>query len=106
MNRFLPSVSLFVGLIGLSACSSEQAIPTDIAVDPIEWSTCDEYPEEENLECGSLAVPLNYADVEGKKIEISLIRSPASSKKSKGIVLSNPGGPGDPGVDLVHGWSG
>lgn len=67
MNRFLPPVSLFVGLIGLTACSSEQAIPTDIEVDPIEWSTCDEYPEEENLECGSLVVPLNYADVEGKR---------------------------------------
>jgi len=105
MNRFLVSVPLFVGLIGLSACSSEQAIPTDIEVDTIEWSTCDEYPEEENLECGTLAVPLNYADAEGETIDISLVRIPASSKKSKGVVLSNPGGPGSSGVDFVHGLS-
>ena len=62
MNRFLASVPLFVGLIGLTACSSEEAIPTDIEVDTNKWSPCDEYPEEENLECGTLAVPLNYAD--------------------------------------------
>ena len=105
MNRFLVSVPLFVGLIGLSACSSEEAIPTDIKVDPIEWSTCDEFPEQENLECGSLAVPLNYADVEGEKIEISLVRIPAANKKSKGVVLSNPGGPGSSGVDFVQYWS-
>jgi pimeloyl-ACP methyl ester carboxylesterase len=105
MNRFLVSVPLFVGLIGLSACSSEEAIPTDIKVDPIEWSTCDEFPEQENLECGSLAVPLNYADVEGEKIEISLVRIPAASKKSKGVVLSNPGGPGSSGVEFVQYWS-
>jgi len=105
MNRFLVSVPLFVGLIGLSACSSEQAIPTDINVDPIEWSACDEFLEQENLECGSLAVPLNYADVEGEKIDISLVRIPAASKKSKGVVLSNPGGPGSSGVEFVQYWS-
>jgi len=105
MNRLLVSAPLFVGLLGLSACSSEEAIPSDIKVDPIEWSTCDEYPDEENLECGVLEVPLDYADLEGETLEIALLRIPASSNKPKGVVLSNPGGPGRSGVDHVHSWS-
>ena len=85
MNRLLVSAPLFVGLLGLSACSSEEAIPTDIKVDPIEWSTCDDYPEDESLECGVLEVPLDYSDLEGETIEISLIRIPATSSKPKGV---------------------
>jgi pimeloyl-ACP methyl ester carboxylesterase len=105
MNRLLVSAPLFVGLLGLSACSSEEAIPSDIKVDPIEWSTCDDYPEDETLECGVLEVPLDYSDLEGESIEISLIRIPATSSKPKGVVLSNPGGPGESGVDFVSSWS-
>jgi hypothetical protein len=105
MNRLLVSAPLFVGLLGLSACSSEEAIPSDIKVDPIEWSTCDEYPDEDNLECGVLEVPLDYSDLEGETIEISLIRIPATSSKPKGVVLSNPGGPGESGVDFVYNTS-
>ena len=101
----LVSMPLLVGLLGLGACSSDEAIQTDIKVDPIEWSTCDEFPEEENLECGALEVPLDYADLEGETIELALIRIPATSGKPKGVVLSNPGGPGESGVDLVQAWS-
>jgi hypothetical protein len=105
MNRLLVSAPLFVGLLGLSACSSEEAIPTDIKVDPIEWSTCEDYPDDETLECGVLEVPLDYSDLEGETIEISLIRIPATSSKPKGVVLSNPGGPGESGVDFISSWS-
>ena len=102
--RLLVSAPLFVGLLGLSACSLGEAIPTDIKVDPIEWSTCDEYPEED-LDCGVLEVPLDYSDLEGETLEIALIRIPATSSKPKGVMLSNPGGPGGSGVDFVSNWS-
>ena len=103
--RMLVSAPLVVGLLGLGACSSEEAIPTDIKVDSIEWSTCDEYPDDEMVECGVLEVPLDYADLEGETLEIALLRIPASSNKPKGVVLSNPGGPGESGVDFVYSWS-
>ena len=103
--RLVVSVPLVVGLFGLGACSSEEAIPTDIKVDSIEWSTCDEYPDDEMVECGVLEVPLDYADLEGETLEIALLRIPASSNKPKGVVLSNPGGPGESGVDFVYSWS-
>ena len=103
--RLLVSVPLVVGLLGLGACSSEKAISTDIRVDSIDWATCDEFPDAENLECGVLAAPLDYSDLEGEKIDISLIRIPSTSKKPKGVVLSNPGGPGESGVDFVSSWS-
>ena len=103
--RQLVSVPLFVGLLALGACSSDAAISSDIKVDSIAWATCDEFPDAENLECGVLEVPLDYSDLEGESIEISLIRIPATSSKPKGVVLSNPGGPGELGVDFVSGWS-
>ena len=103
--RMLVSIPLVVGLLGLGACSSEEAIPTDIKVDSIDWATCDEFPDAENLECGVLEVPLDYSDLEGETLEIALLRIPASSNKPKGVLLSNPGGPGEPGVDHVHSWS-
>ena len=56
--RLVVSVPLVVGLLGLGACSSEEAIPTDIKVDSIEWSTCDEYPDDEMVECGVLEAQL------------------------------------------------
>ena len=103
--RMLVSVPLIVGLLGLGACSSEEAIPSDIKVDSIDWATCDEFPDAENLECGVLEVPLDYSDLEGETLEIALLRIPASSNKPKGVVLSNPGGPGESGVDFVYSWS-
>ena len=103
--RMLVSIPLVVGLLGLGACSAEEAIPTDIKVGPIDWSTCDEYPDEEMIECGVLEVPLDYSDLEGETLEIALLRIPASSNKPKGVLLSNPGGPGKSGVDHVYSWS-
>ena len=103
--RMLVSVPLVVGLVGLGACSSDEAISTDIKVDSIDWSTCDEFPDAENLECGVLEVPLDYSDLEGETIDVSLIRIPATNGKPKGVVLSNPGGPGESGIDFVSSWS-
>jgi pimeloyl-ACP methyl ester carboxylesterase len=55
------------------------------------------------LECGSLQVPLNYADPGGRKITLALSMVPATAPRSKqqGVLLVNPGGPGAPGRSLA-----
>lgn len=68
----------------------------------ITWGACEgnEAPVAP-FECGSVTAPLDYRDIKGKSIDIALIRLPASEGKAKGIILTNPGGPGGSGFDFV-----
>jgi pimeloyl-ACP methyl ester carboxylesterase len=61
----------------------------------IDWSPCG------NVECGKLQVPLDHAHPHGRRITLSLARLPAARKRI-GVLLTNPGGPGGSGVELVH----
>jgi pimeloyl-ACP methyl ester carboxylesterase len=70
--------------------------------DTIAWGGCDDLPEGSDpaLECGSLAVPLDPEDPSGETIDLALVRYPASGER-RGVVLTNPGGPGASGVDFI-----
>jgi pimeloyl-ACP methyl ester carboxylesterase len=77
-----------------SAGSSAGIIP-----DPTEvhWHACT--GQLSGMQCGSLQVPLNYADPNGRKITLALSMVPATAPKSQqqGVLLVNPGGPGGSG---------
>jgi len=64
----------------------------------ITFSPCADDPE---LECGELAVPVDYADPHGPQIALTTVRAPALGRRKRGVVFVNPGGPGGSGVDLV-----
>lgn len=71
------------------------------AVPPIAWQACDDpIVETEGYECATVAVPLDYANPSGPKIDIAVIRYPASESR-QGAILFNPGGPGGSGFDYV-----
>jgi pimeloyl-ACP methyl ester carboxylesterase len=61
----------------------------------IQWAPCG------NVECGTLSVPLDHARPNGPQVALSLARLPAAHKRI-GVLLTNPGGPGGSGVELVH----
>lgn len=62
----------------------------------IEWDGCGS-----NL-CGTLEVPLDYADPSGETIELALLRVPAADADARvGSLVVNPGGPGAPGTDYA-----
>ena len=62
---------------------------------PIAWSPC-----EHGLQCGSLTVPLDYADPAGPQISLALARHPAEDATARiGSLVINPGGPGGSGID-------
>ena len=69
----------------------------------IEWGSCDD-PEvtEADLECATLAVPLDYDQPAGETIDLALVRVPAPGDR-EGAVLFNPGGPGASGFDFIAG---
>ena len=68
---------------------------TTLPITPINWTPCNG-----DLQCGSLNVPLNYADPSGATIEIALERHLAEDPAQRiGSLVINPGGPGVSGID-------
>ena len=64
----------------------------------IAWDDCGV----ENVDCGYLAVPLDYADPDGEQIELFVARHNALDPENRiGSLLVNPGGPGFGGSVLA-----
>ena len=61
----------------------------------LEWKACGD------LQCTTVKVPIEYADVGAGSTEVAIERSPATGGKAVGSLLINPGGPGASGVDFV-----
>ncbi len=77
------------------------SVPISLLTQQLSWSECYPgagYPE---LRCAPVTVPLDWAHPFGKtiKIEISRIKA-ADPGKRKGVLFTNPGGPGAEGLDL------
>ncbi|MCC3766715.1 alpha/beta hydrolase [Streptomyces sp. UNOC14_S4] len=66
----------------------------------LTWQRCGaDVPEA--LQCATLKVPLDYGDPGGRTIDLAISRLKASSaKERRGVLLLNPGGPGEPGLTL------
>ena len=81
------------------ATTGDTTPPVEAAA--IEWGECtDEAATDEELECATLDVPLDYDDPTGEAIGIALVRVPATGDR-QGAVLFNPGGPGGSGFDPI-----
>ncbi|MBD0293212.1 MAG: alpha/beta fold hydrolase [Jiangellaceae bacterium] len=63
----------------------------------LDWEPCNE-----EFECATVQVPLDYAAPDGEVIELALLRAPATGDDPIGSLLVNPGGPGGSGVDYAQ----
>ena len=62
----------------------------------LAWRACGDN------QCARLTVPLDYSAPEGKTIELSVLRAPATDRGERvGQLVVNPGGPGGSGVDYA-----
>ena len=99
------SLGLLATLVGCGSSDSGTAAPVDDVSafeKTIKWSACEgKDAPEAPFECGTVTVPLDYRKATGKTLDIAVVRIPASEGKSKGAVLTNPGGPGASGFDFV-----
>src|ERR1700758_4996624 len=69
------------------------ATPTSVA-----WSDCGD-----GFQCGTVAVPLEYANPSHGTIKIALARKPATDPSLRiGSLLLNPGGPGGSGIAFAR----
>lgn len=65
---------------------------------PLTWTPCDD-----GFECATAQVPLDYDHPAGTKVELALIKLPASDPQQRlGTLFTNPGGPGNSGVRFVR----
>ncbi len=83
---------------GSYAAGSAAIVP---ASSKLNWQACGSSLA--GLDCTSIQVPLNYADPGGRKITIALSMVPATAPaaQQQGVMLVNPGGPGEPGRSLA-----
>lgn len=76
----------------------------ETAAPEINWGSCPPPPEgipDGGQECATLSLPLNYAKPNGQKINVQISRiKSTNSGHRRGVLLSNPGGPGGPGLDM------
>jgi pimeloyl-ACP methyl ester carboxylesterase len=81
-----------------TAASQRSAPPAEAAKARIAWTDCGE-----QLQCAKVRVPLNWERPDGRKIHLAVIRHLANRPKKRiGSLFFNPGGPGNPGIDVVR----
>lgn len=121
MSRRALAVALALTALTATACQSErggesplvdvpdQSTPAPDATEGIDeelirfytqtldWEDCDE-----EFQCATATVPVDYEDPDGDTIELALLRAPATGENPIGSLLVNPGGPGASGVDYAR----
>lgn len=70
----------------------------DFYAQELSWQPCDD----DQFECTTVEVPLDYDEPDGATIELALLRAPASDADRIGSLLVNPGGPGASGIEYAQ----
>ena len=61
----------------------------------ITQEDCPEYVNKPGTSCGRMDVPMDYSNLDGKKISVGFIKAAATKpEKRRGVLFINPGGPG------------
>src|SRR6202047_275967 len=78
--------------------------PQPSSTPPLSWGSCGQVlrsPRDvPSAQCGTVAVPVDYANPGGAQVQLAVIRIPATGPRI-GRLLVNPGGPGASAVDMV-----
>jgi pimeloyl-ACP methyl ester carboxylesterase len=82
--------------------SAPQPTKTSLTPDAIVWGECVSEAAIEGEQCATVSVPLDHFGSRGTVIDIAVNRFPATSGQSNGALLTNPGGPGGPGLSFAR----
>ncbi|WP_168211348.1 alpha/beta hydrolase [Actinosynnema sp. ALI-1.44] len=73
------------------------AIPAAAEATQLSWQPCDGLA----LECATVSVPLDYRKPAGRRIDVMVSRKKSTNPAARrGVLLLNPGGPGNSGLDM------
>ncbi|MFK7994266.1 MAG: alpha/beta hydrolase [Granulosicoccus sp.] len=87
---------VFCSLSLLVACSSDDPQPVEQTID---WQPC---VYDQDLQCATLAVPIDYDAVDSETLMLSINRLQSSSADTTESLFFNPGGPGGSGTELIR----
>src|SRR5262245_813152 len=88
---------LGTGGIALASAAGDPVTPAQ----PISFKPC---PEDKTVDCGTLAVPIDWKKPGSATVNVAVARLRASDPKARvGTLFINPGGPGGSGVDFALG---
>ena len=109
MTAMLRAGRLIAALIVATAALCPTASATPVAgeqtysVAPV-WSSCSQFFSGTSpiptAQCGTVAVPVDYAKPDGAQAQLAVLKVPASGSRI-GVLVVNPGGPGASAVDTV-----
>src|ERR1700753_3954078 len=87
-----------------AAPTPSSGAPQPSSAPPLSWGSCGQVlhsPRDvPSAQCGTVAVPVDYANPGGAQVQLAVIRIPATGPRI-GALLVNPGGPGASAVDMV-----
>ncbi|MET8797673.1 alpha/beta hydrolase [Nocardia sp. NPDC004568] len=71
----------------------------------LDWASCDDpMLAGAGAQCAGVVVPLDYSRPDARTLTVAISRIPATDPdRRRGIMLSNPGGPGGPGLSMMAG---
>ncbi|HUQ57708.1 alpha/beta hydrolase [Lentzea sp.] len=90
------TLSLAAVVTAAAALVVTPGVSSAAPVSGVRWAACPSDVALPDLECGTLSVPLDYRKPEGRKTEVMISRlASKSQEKRRGVLLTNPGGPGE-----------
>lgn len=83
---------------------AERSAATLPPPEAIDWGRCDSADlRDAGAQCGMLAVPLDWASPSSRSIRIAVsrVRHTVGASRYRGVIVTNPGGPGASGLSLA-----
>lgn len=103
-GRTIAALALIAAALCPSASAAPLAVDEPYSVVPV-WSSCAAFVGDvsgiPSAQCGTVAVPVDYARPDGAAAQLAVIKVPATGPRI-GVLIVNPGGPGASAVDTVR----
>ncbi|MFD3563816.1 alpha/beta hydrolase [Streptomyces sp. NPDC058686] len=104
------TLSVALAAVAAATISGATAAPGMATPNTLQWGSCSQKAASQKsasqnadaprLECATLDVPLDYRDPDGRQIKIAVSRlTSRDPAKRRGVLLTDPGGPGVSGLD-------
>ncbi|QFU92585.1 alpha/beta hydrolase [Amycolatopsis sp. YIM 10] len=98
----LTALALEAGLLTGTAVADTNGLARFYEQD-VEWAACGDVAlDQAGAQCAEVTVPLDYSMPRGRTIQVAISRLKATDTENRrGIMLSNPGGPGGAGLQFM-----
>ncbi|GAA3010111.1 alpha/beta hydrolase [Actinokineospora diospyrosa] len=106
LGALAAAATMGVGLLtGTAAATSTVDSLGQFTKQRLTWKPCEhEVLDKAGAQCADVTVPMDYSRPRGRTITVAISRLKATGTgQRRGVMLSNPGGPGGPGLDMMVG---